>query len=176
MPRAVKPHVKKIIETMLMTRDRTETNKVFTETYDVFNEQSIDELAFVMGCKEYEKYSSQCDKFKTAKHMPIHVKAAYYYNLLLDRFNLDKKYEKISSGDKVRFFYTRQPNKYGISVLGYKYYFPKEFEESFEPDREKMFEKIVFSVIERFYEAVNWKLVSPGAQVQTDLFAFLSDE
>jgi hypothetical protein len=57
--------------------------------------------------------------------------------------------------------------------LGYKYYFPKEFIESFEPDREKMFEKIIFSVMERFYEAVNWKLTSPGSQVQTDLFELL---
>jgi hypothetical protein len=106
--------------------------------------------------------------------MPIHVKAAYYHNILLEKFNVLKKYEKIGSGDKVRFFYARQPNKYGISVLGFKYYYPKEFTNVFEPDHEKMFEKIVFSVIERFYEAVNWKLTSPGAQVQTDLFELLS--
>jgi hypothetical protein len=36
-----------------------------------------------------------------------------------------------------------------------------------------MFEKIIFSVIERFYEAVNWKLTPPGSQVQTDLFELL---
>lgn len=173
MPKAIKPHVKRIIETMLMTKSLTETNKAFTETYDLFKGLSIDEIAFVMGCKGYEKYASQCDNFSTAKHMPIHVKAAYYHNLLLDKFKLDKKYEKISSGDKVRFFYVRQPNRYGLSILGYKYYFPKEFIESFEPDREKMFEKIIFSVMERFYEAVNWKLTSPGSQVQTDLFELL---
>ena len=173
MPKAIKPHVKRIIETMLMTKSLTETNKAFTETYDLFKGLSIDEIAFVMGCKGYEKYAAQCDNFSTAKHMPIHVKAAYHHNLLLDKFKLDKKYEKISSGDKVRFFYVRQPNRYGLSILGYKYYFPKEFIESFEPDREKMFEKIIFSVVERFYEAVNWKLTSPGSQVQTDLFELL---
>jgi hypothetical protein len=36
-----------------------------------------------------------------------------------------------------------------------------------------MFEKIIFSIIERFYEAVNWKLSKPSAQVQTDLFDLL---
>jgi DNA polymerase elongation subunit (family B) len=170
MPKPIKPHVKKIIETMLTTKSLTETNKVFTDTYDLFKSLSVDEIAFTMGCKGYEKYAVLCDNFSTAKHMPIHVKAAYYHNLLLEKFKIDKKYEKIGSGDKVRFFYTRQPNRYGVSVLGYKYYFPKEFTEVFEPDHEKMFEKIIFSVIERFYEAVNWKLKSPGAQVQTDLF------
>jgi len=174
MPAPIKPHVKRIIETMLKTKSLTETNKAFSETYELFKSLSVEELSFVMGCKGYEKYAAQCDGFSTAKHMPIHVKAAYYHNILLEKFNLLKKYEKIGSGDKVRFFYARQPNKYGISVLGFKYYYPKEFTSVFEPDHEKMFEKIVFSVIERFYEAVNWKLTSPGAQVQTDLFELLS--
>ena len=57
--------------------------------------------------------------------------------------------------------------------MGYKYDYPKEFTDLFEPDQEKMFEKIIFSVIERFYQAVNWKLTPPGSQVQTDLFELL---
>jgi len=92
----------------------------------------------------------------------------------LDRFNTGKKYEKISSGDKVRYFYTQQPNKFGISVIGYKYDYPKEFHGVFELNYELMFEKIIFSVIERFYEAVSWKLQTPGTQVQTDLFDLLA--
>ena len=36
--------------------------------------------------------------------MPNHVKAAYYHNLLLKKFNLDKEYEEIGSGDKVRYY------------------------------------------------------------------------
>lgn len=174
MPAPIKPHVKKIIETMLTTRSLTETNKIFNETYELFKQLSIDEISFVMGLKGYEKYAAQSNGFNTAKHTPIHVKAAYFYNLLLDKFKIARKYEKIGTGDKVRFFYVRQPNRYGISVLGFKYYFPKEFTDIFEPDTEKMFEKIIFSVIDRFYEAVNWKLKAPNAQVQTDLFELLS--
>jgi DNA polymerase elongation subunit (family B) len=174
MPAPIKPYVKKIIETMLLSKDLTTTNKIFNETYDIFKKLPIQDVAFVMGIKGYEKYAAQCDGFNTAKHMPIHVKAAYYHNILLDRFNTGKKYEKISSGDKVRYFYAQQPNKFGISVIGYKYDFPKEFESVFALNYELMFEKIIFSVIERFYEAVNWKLQTPGTQVQTDLFDLLA--
>lgn len=173
MPAPIKPYVKKIIETMLLTRDFNQTNKIFNETYDIFKNLPVEDIAFVMGIKGYEKYSALCDGFKTTKHMPIHVKAAYFYNILLDRFNTGKKYEKISSGDKVRYFYAKQPNRFGISTIGYKYTFPKEFIEYFIPDHELMFTKIIFSVIERFYEAVNWKLQTPGSQVQTDLFDLL---
>jgi DNA polymerase elongation subunit (family B) len=173
MPAPIKPYVKKIIETMLLTRDLNQTNKIFNETYDIFKSLPLEDIAFVMGIKGYEKYSAMCDGFKTTKHMPIHVKAAYFHNILLDRFNTGKKYEKIASGDKVRYFYTKQPNRFGISTIGYKYAFPKEFVEYFAPDHELMFTKIIFSVIDRFYEAVNWKLQTPGSQAQTDLFDLL---
>ena len=173
MPTPIKPYVKKIIETMLLTKDLATTNKLFNETYDIFKNLPIQDVAFVMGIKGYEKYAAQCDGFNTAKHMPIHVKSAYYHNILLDRFNTGKKYEKIASGDKVRYFYTQQPNKFGISAIGYKYDYPKEFNGIFELNYELMFEKIIFSVIERFYDAVSWKLQTPGTQVQTDLFELL---
>ena len=83
------------------------------------------------------------------------------------------KYESIGSGDKIRYFYVMQPNKYGIPTLAYKYYYPEEFKHDFKPDVEMMFDKIVYSIVERFYEAVNWKLRRPGLQTQTDLFELL---
>jgi DNA polymerase elongation subunit (family B) len=105
--------------------------------------------------------------------MPIHVKSAYYYNLLLNRLNLTNKYESINSGDKVRYFYVSQPNRFGIKSVAYKYYYPEEFQEFITPDTEQMFEKIVYSVVERFYEAVGWQCRRPSQIVQTDLFELL---
>jgi DNA polymerase elongation subunit (family B) len=174
MPNAIKPYVKKIIETMLSTQNINETNKLLNETYDIFKDLPVEDITFVSGIKGYEKYAGQCDGFVTAKGMPCHVKAAYMYNLLLDRFNITTKYEKISSGDKVRYFYVRQPNKFNISAIAYKYYYPEEFKEIFEPDYETMFENHIFSVIERFYQNVNWTAQKPGSLVQTNLFDLLS--
>ena len=173
MPAQIKPYVKRIIETMLMTKSLAETNKIFTETYEIFKTLPVEDIASVMGVKGYEKYATHSKDFDTVKRMPIHVKAAYYHNLLLEKFKIERKYETITSGDKIRYFYVRKPNKYGISVIGYKYYYPKEFTEIFEPDYEFIFKKIIFQVIERFYEAVNWRLKDPAMAVQTDLFELL---
>ena len=173
MPKAIKPYVKKIIETMLDTKDFSETNKVLNEAYEIFRLLPLEDVAFVMGISKYKVKSDggiECDGFKTYKGMPIHVKSAYYYNLLLERNNLLNKYETIGSGDKVRYFYVKQPNKYGIKSMAYKYYFPKEFKSDIEPDLELMFNKIIYSVIERLYECVDWKPRKPGELVQTDLF------
>jgi len=173
MPTPIKPYVKKIIETMLLTKDYATTNKIFNETYEIFKGLPLEDIAFVMGVKGYEKYANHCNGFETVKRMPKHVKAAYYHNILLDRFGIERKYEKMTSGDKVRFFEVKKPNSFGLSVIGYKYYYPKEFQSVFEIDHEKMFEKIIYSVIERFYEAVNWTVKKPGNDAQIDLFDLL---
>jgi DNA polymerase elongation subunit (family B) len=176
MPTPIKPYVKKIIETMLLTKDYHQTNKVFNETYEIFKQLPIEDVAFVMGVKGYEKYANRSNEFETVKGMPNHVKAAYHHNILLDRFGIERKYEKIASGDKVRYFYVRKPNSFGLSTIGYKYYYPKEFQSIFEIDYEKMFEKIIYSVIERFYESVNWAVKKPGNDAQIDLFDLLGME
>jgi len=173
LPAPIKPYVKKIIETMMSSKCRQKTNDVFLETYDIFKSLPVEDFAFVMGVKDYDKYADQCSGFKFCKRMPIHVKASYIHNQLLDKYGIVNEYEEISSGDKVRYFYVTQPNKFGIPVVAYKYYLPKEFLSALKPDIELMFEKIVYSIIERFYDAVRWKLRKPGNQVQTDLFELL---
>jgi DNA polymerase elongation subunit (family B) len=173
MPKPIKPLVKKIIETMLLSQSIQQTNGILEETYDIFKSLPIEDIAFVSGIKGLEGKAALCDGFSTAKSMPAHFKAAYYHNLLLKKMNVEQVYEKISSGDKVRFFYVKSPNKFGIKAIGFKYYYPKEFREVFEPDHEIMFNKIVYSVVERFYEAVGWTPKKPGEITQCDLFDLL---
>lgn len=173
IPEPIKPYIKQIIETMMQTETRSTTNEVFLKAYETFKNLDVEKYSFVMGLSDYEKYSTRCNGFVTCKGMPAHVKAAYHYNTLLEKLELTGKYEKIETGDKVRFFYVNQPNKFGINAIAYKYYYPEEFKNVFQPDIEKMFEKLIFSIIERFYDAVDWRLSKPSAQVQTDLFDLL---
>ena len=183
MPAAIKPHVKGIVEQMLMTKNYSTTNKALNKVYDIFTTLSLEEIAFVMGISQYktEKLNDsgdvidKCEGFKTYKGMPIHVKGAYYYNTLINNMNLGKKYETIGSGDKVRYFYTKQPNKYGFRSFAYKYYFPEELQAYIQPDMDIMFDKIVYSMIERLYEAVGWVPRKPNEIVQTDLFDLLQE-
>lgn len=174
MPNAVKPYAKKIIETMLLTQSHHQTNNILKETYEVFKTLPIEDIAFVMGVKGYEKYATKCKDFNIAKGTPVHVKAAYLHNFINKRLDVDKKYEEISSGDKIRFYYTLQPNKYGIDVIGFKYNRPVEYDEFFKVDYEKMFEKILYNSIERFYDNVKWQIRKPTDNVQTELFDLFS--
>lgn len=172
MPEPIKPHVKGIIENMIMTGDEKRTNELFDNVYKMFSSLPVEDIAFVMGIKDYDKYAIKANNFTIGKGTPIHVKSSIFYNELLDEFNLDGLHEKIGSGDKVRYFYVQQPNKYGCNSIAFKYTFPDEFKKLFLVDYEKMFEKIIFQVIERFYESVKWRPYKPGEAYQTNLFDF----
>ena len=174
MPNAIKPYAKKIIETMLMTRSLQQTNDILYKTYDTFKTLAAEDIAFVMGIKGYEKYAKTCKDFNIGKGTPIHVKAAYLHNHINSKYNIQNKYEDITSGDKIRYFYVQQPNKYGIDVIGFKYNLPDEYKTIFKINYEKMFEKILFNSIERFYQTVNWQIRKPSENVQCELFDLFS--
>ena len=54
-------------------------------------------------------------------------------------------------------------------MVGFKYELPTEFIELLPPDIEAMFEKQVFSIVERNYEAVGWEAFKPNEQLETNL-------
>jgi len=169
MPNSIKPYAKRVIEIMLKTKSLEETTKALNVVYDEFCKLGPEEIAFVMGINNYEHYANICSDFTIGKKVPHNVKSAYYYNIVIDKLNLTHKYEKLGSGDKVRYLYIDKRNKFGIDRIGFKYSYPKEFEELFTIDYNKIFEKIMFQSIERFYEAVKWTVRKPWEAVMTEL-------
>jgi len=174
MPKALKPHVKKIIEIMIDTHSLKETNDAFMNAYEVFKSLGVESIYKNSGINNYEKYSKQCNEFETVKGMPAHVKSAYFHDLILEKLNLSGKYQKFKSGDKVKSVYVKVPNKYGIDSIGFKGTYPEEFNDIFEVDYEKMFGKILYAAIDRFYKSVNWKLRKPNENVKIELEDFFS--
>ena len=108
-------------------------------------------MRFVVGIKDYAKYAKRCNGYSVAKGTPIHVKAAYYYNHLVEKLDLTSQHELVNNGDKIRWYYVSTPNKLGINSLAYKQYIPEQLRDQFPPNVELMFEKIVYSIIDRFY-------------------------
>lgn len=169
MPKAIKPYVKQIIQNIILTKSEESTNKIFKESYEKFLDMDVTDISVVKGIKNLEKYEALSNRFNTVKGMPCHVKSAYYYNLLLEELGLTKKYEKISSGDKIKYFYVQTPNKYSIETIAFKTRYPLEFREFLKPDTQIMFEKDMYMCIERFYNVMNWVMRKPTEQLRCTL-------
>jgi len=174
MPDPVKPHVKNIIETMMLTRSQPKTDEAVKKAYDIFTSLPVEDISFVVGLSSFDEYVSRCKGFQVPKGMPIHAKAGHYYNIIIKDLNLDNTRELAVEGDKLRWVYIKKSNKYGITTIGFKDKMPEEFASMFEIDYELMFSKIVFSVVERFYNRVKWIARKPNEQIRCDLFDLFS--
>ena len=168
MPAKVKELVKKVIETALINHNVKEVNEIYREAYELFKSLPITETAFRSSIQNYDKYAAGVTLEKFNKGTPCHVKASIAYNLLLEKLKLTGKYEKIQSGQKIKYFYTTA-NPYSLDAVAFSGDLPKEFDK-LKIDYDKMFSKIVAQPIERLYEALDWRIPVIGKEVQTDLF------
>jgi len=169
MPKKVKPYVKKVIEHMILSKSLKETNDIFNEAYEAFKNLSIEEISKISGMNNYAEYSARCNGMTTCKGMPSHLKAAYYHDLILDQVGLASKYDKFKTGDKVRIVYVKKPNRYDIDMIGFKDRWISEYDNIFKVDYEKMFGKIFYAAIERFYNAVGWTLRKPTENLVAEI-------
>lgn len=169
MPSQIKPHMKGIVETMLMTQDYGKTNEAIQKVYDIYKSLPIDALSTVSNLNNYEKGENNSDGFAIGKGTSHHVKASILYNRMIELLKIESKYEKISSGDKVRLLFVCKPNRFNIDKIAYKSYYPEEFKKYFEPDYDTIFDKVVFSSIERLYDNVKWEPKKPSDATRVNL-------
>ena len=81
------------------------------------------------------------------------------YNYLIKTKGLEKKYQHILEGDKIKFLYLKEPNPLGINVITFNSLIPPEFKLEEYIDYDMMFEK-------SFLDPLNALLVSVGWQVK----------
>ena len=120
-----------------------------------FNGLGFDEVAQPTGVNDVTKYTN---KGTYVKGTPIHVRAAILYNESIKKANLDKIYEKIKDGDKLKFCYLKMPNPTFENVIGAPYGLPKEFGLEEYIDYSTQFEKTFMSAVNRIAEARGWDL------------------
>lgn len=86
-------------------------------------------------------------------------KAVNYYNQIIKKLKLDKKYELVTVGSKVQTIYVKPTNMYGIDQIGFPpKQWPEEFNDIFEIDYPKMIEKLIISPLKGFMNAMGINL------------------
>ncbi len=109
------------------------------------------------------------------KKTPAQVKAALAYNDFLQVWGLEKRFEKIPNGSKVKWVHLL-PNDFCIETLAMK-------ADDTDPDqildfithhidRKKMYERELHSKLEEFYNVIGWKYPNRGSQLAMKIFDF----
>lgn len=172
-PAAVKPLIKDIAKTILHEKKQSGADVKCKDAFDKFQAMDIEQIAFPRGLTNLEKWSGGVKGFTCPKGTPIHAKAAIYHNKLLDYFKIADRYEKIHSGERIKFYYVKR-NPFGIKVIGYKYDLPDEFKKVLKIDSELMFDKIVSASVEILYTPINWVYHNPNNQFKANLLELFS--
>jgi DNA polymerase elongation subunit (family B) len=167
-PKQVKQLITQVIERAITSENFSDTNKVYRSVYNEFSKMPVESIAFRKNVKEYEKYEKKSSQFTIGKGTPNHVKSAIHYNNLLKQLGIDSIYEPITSGNKIKYFYTA-PNKYNIKSIAFVEKYPPEFKD-IKVDYETMFTKIVTPPIESVYNAIGWNVPNLTQETTTDLF------
>tara|TARA_R110001606_G_scaffold356166_1_gene507407 strand:+ start:847 stop:1779 length:933 start_codon:yes stop_codon:yes gene_type:complete len=94
------------------------------------------------------------------KGAPAAVKASIIYNDLLKFWKLDKKYNYITQGEKIKWIYLKN-NPYRIDAIAFlDYDIPDKIRTFIEQyaDKQKVFESILLNKLEGFYNDLGWSL------------------
>ena len=153
------------------------TDKIYNFKKDLVN-MDVVKIAKAGAVKELSKYlpkkKEQTAMFQFKSGTPAHVKAAIAYNQLLTHFGLDKQYEPLKDGDKIKWVYIKQ-NPYGLDGVAMNgYNDPKEIMDLVTTyiDYDKIFERELLKKLEDFYGALNWGEVLSSTKTAEKFFAF----
>jgi DNA polymerase elongation subunit (family B) len=119
-----------------------------------FNEMPVEDIAFPRGVNGVKQYTGSPIY---AKGTPIHVRGALLFNHHCKRFGIDKRYQPIRDGDKIKFVYVKTPNPLQEDVIAFPQVLPKEFGLSSYIDYDKQFEKVFLDALQIVIEPLGWK-------------------
>lgn len=117
---------------------------------------SPEEIAFPRSVNNLKKYQDSATLFK--KSTPMHVAGALIYNYLIADKGIDKQYQKIQEGDKIKFVYLKEPNTIGSHVITFLGDLPAELNLHQYVDHQTMFDKSFLEPLTTLTSSVGWKV------------------
>lgn len=153
-PEICREAIKKGVK-IIFDEGESATQSYIKEFREKFINSSADAVAFPRGINDLEKWVDNNGRPKTG--MPMHVTAAYNFNMMIDKLSLNKKYEKIKSGEKVKFIYLKKPNPVQSHTIAFPSLLPKELGIDEYIDYDVQFEKAFLSPIKSIMDVIGWQ-------------------
>ena len=111
-------------------------------------------MSFPRGVSDIDKWYDRKTIYKKA--CPIHVRGALLYNNQVTKKGLDKSYETIKNGEKIKFVYLKTPNPIKENIISYSLNLPTELDLHRFIDYNKMYEKSFVEPVRSILDAIGW--------------------
>ena len=154
----IPPEVKKFMKDIYFTAvlDKNFNGEVMRKKIDDVYQEILKMDANALGTWVGYGTERQMEGFLVAEKGSTGVsKSCGYYNQIIKKLHLEKKYPLINVKDKVQCIYLKPTNIYGIDQIAFPpRQWPKEFDDIFEIDYSRMIEKLTISPLKSFMAAM----------------------
>jgi DNA polymerase elongation subunit (family B) len=153
-PSACRTKIKEAI-TIIMTQTQDDLHRFIEKFREDFKKLPIEDIAFPRSVNGLGEYADAANIFK--KGTPIHVKGALVYNHFLRTLKLNKRYQEIQEGEKIKFIYLKQPNIFNNNTLAFISGLPKQLGAEQYIDYDLQFEKSFLEPLDIILSSINWR-------------------
>ena len=152
-PAVIRSKLKEFIM-VILEGSQENLHKFVGEFRKEFNKLPVEEIAFPRGVNGMNTYTGSPIY---TKGTPIHVRGSLLFNHHCKRLGLEKKYQAIKDGDKIKFVYVKKPNPFQEDVIAFPQELPKEFGIHSYVDYDLQFEKVFLDALQTVIEPLGWK-------------------
>ena len=152
-PAVIRSKLKEFIM-VILEGSQENLHKFVGEFRKEFNKLPVEEIAFPRGVNGMNTYKGSPIY---SKGTPIHVRGSLLFNHHCKRLGLEKKYQAIKDGDKIKFVYVKKPNPFQEDVIAFPQELPKEFGIHSYVDYDLQFEKVFLDALQTVIEPLGWK-------------------
>lgn len=153
-PNACREKIKEAFE-VILTKDQDTLIQFIDDFRKEFKSLPVEDIAFPRSVNGIKEYSDKNSVY--SKGTPIHVKGALIFNNAIRTKGLEKKYQEIKEGEKIKFLYVKEPNPLQCSVISFLTTIPKEFDLGPYLDYDTQFEKSFLDPLTIVLDSIDWK-------------------
>jgi hypothetical protein len=139
---------------IMMTQTESDVQKFILNFKNQFSQLPPESVSFPRSVSDIISWSDK--KMIYSKGTPIHVRGSLLYNKYLKDLKIDRKYEPIENGTRIKFCYLKLPNHIKENVIAYPEVLPKEFKLERYVDYDKQFEKTFVEPLKLILDAIGW--------------------
>ena len=152
-PSAVRQYLRDAAK-IVLTGTEYELQEYIAHIETTFNNMEAEQIAFPRSANGLQKYS--CHSSIYIKATPLQVRAALLHNYYIRESKLDKKYEMIKEGDKIKYLYLKTPNPIQENCIAFVSKLPKELDLHKYIDYNTMFEKSFLDPLMTIINCLGW--------------------